>query len=121
MIIATINIKVIQEKRAELLQTLRSMTKQILKEKGCNSCDFYQDVENENAFILTEEWETQEDVDNHIKSDMFCALLGTKNLLSESPEIKFKVVSYAAGMEAVEKVREESSCLSKKEKRKNKK
>ena len=121
MIIATINIKVIQEKRAELLQTLRSMTKQILKEKGCKSCDFYQDVEDKNAFTLAEEWETQEDMDNHIKSDMFCALLGTKNLLSEPPEIKFRVVSYAAGMEVVEKVREESHGLSKREKRRNKK
>jgi quinol monooxygenase YgiN len=115
MIIATINIRVIQEKRAELLQTLRSMTKQILKEKGCKGCNFYQAVEDENAFTLVEEWDTQEEMDNHMKSDMFGALLGTKNLLSEPPEIKFEVVSYTAGIEVVEKAREESLGLSKKE------
>ncbi len=54
-------------------------------------------------------------MDNHMKSDMFSVLLGTKNLLSEPPEIKFEVVSYAAGIEVVEKARAESLGLSMKE------
>ncbi len=44
--------KVVPEKRAELLQTLSSMTEEIRNEKGCMSCYFYQEVENENIFIL---------------------------------------------------------------------
>ena len=108
MIEATIKMKVVPEKRAELLQTLRSMTEEIRKEKGCMSCYFYQDVENENIFSVIEEWQTQEELDSHLKSDMFGALIGTKSLLVESPEINIKAVSYTAGMEAVKKIREES-------------
>lgn len=52
MIEATIKMKVVPEKRAELLQTLSSMTEEIRNEKGCMSCYFYQEVENENIFIL---------------------------------------------------------------------
>ena len=108
--------KVVPEKRAELLQTLRSMTEEIRKEKGCISCFFYQDVENENIFSVIEEWKTKEELESHLKSDMFGALIGTKSLLAESPEINIKAISYTAGMEAVKKVREESRGSGKKEK-----
>jgi quinol monooxygenase YgiN len=92
------------------------MTEEIRKEKGCMSCYFYQDVENENIFSVIEEWKTQEKLDSHLKSDMFSALIGTKSLLVEPAEINIKAVSYTAGMEAVEKVREESRDSGRKEK-----
>jgi quinol monooxygenase YgiN len=109
--------KVISEKRAELLQTLRSMTEEIRKEKGCMSCYFYQDVENENIFSLIETWKTQEELDIHLKSDMFSALIGIESLLIKPPEINIKAISYNAGMEAVKKAREESRTWSEKKKK----
>ena len=116
MIEATIKMMVMPEKRAELLQTLRSMIEEIQKEKGCMSCKFYQDVDNENIISLIEEWKTQEELDIHMKSDMFGALIGAKSLLVEPSKINIKAVSYTAGMEAVKKVREESRGLGEKEK-----
>ncbi len=107
--------KVIPEKRAELLQTLRSMTEEIRKEKGCMNCEFYQDVENENIFSVIEEWKTQEELDSHMKSDMFGALIGIKSLLVDPAKINIKAVSYTAGMEAVKKAREDSHGSDKKE------
>jgi len=107
--------KVIPEKRSELLQTLRSMTEQISMEKRCERCYFYQDVNDENIFIITEDWNTQEELDIHLRSDIFSALIGTKNLLVEPVDINIKAVSYTAGMEAVKKAREKSRALSEKE------
>jgi quinol monooxygenase YgiN len=114
MIIATIQMKVMPEKRSELLQTLRSMTKEIRNEKGCRECHFYQDVDNENVFRLIEEWKTQEELDSHFKSDMFGALIGAKGLLAEPTEINIQAVSYTAGAEAVKKAREEGRASGKK-------
>ena len=105
MIIAIITMKAIPAKRGELLQTLRSMTEQIRTEKGCESCYFYQDVDNENIVIITEDWATQDDLDNHLRSDMFGALIGAKSLLVEPADIQIKAVSYTAGMEDVKKAR----------------
>ena len=116
MIEATINMEAVPEKRVELIQTLRSMTEEIRKEKGCMSCYFYQEVENENIFSLIETWKTQEELDSHLKSDMFSALIGTENLLVKTPEIDIKAISYKAGMEAVKKARESRS-LNNKEKK----
>jgi len=118
MIIATIQLKVIPEKRSELLQTLRLMKEQIRKERGCKSCYFHQDVDNENIFSLIEEWKTQEELDSHLQTDMFGALIGAKSLLLEPPEISIRAVSYTAGMEAVKKAREESRASGKKEEKK---
>ena len=70
MIETTITMKAIQKKRVELMQTLLSITKQIVKEKGCKICQFVQDVENENILRLIEEWETQEELDSHLRSDL---------------------------------------------------
>ena len=108
MIEATIKMKVIHEKRAELLQTLRSMTEEIRNGEGCMNCNFYQDVDNENNFSIIEEWNTQEELDSHLKSDMFGALIGANSLLVEPAEINIRAISYTAGMEAVKKAREES-------------
>ena len=118
MIEATIKMKVVPEKREELIQTLRGMNEEIRREKGCMSCFFYQDVTDENIFSLIEEWETQEELDNYMKSDMFSALIGTENLLAESPEINIKAISYKAGIEAVKKAREEIRDLGKEEEKK---
>jgi quinol monooxygenase YgiN len=116
LIEATIKMEVVLEKRVELLQTLRSMNEAIRKEKGCMSCYFYQDVDNENIFSLIVAWETQEAMDIYLKSDMFSALIGTKSLLVASPEINIKAISYTAGMEAVKKARKESRDQGKKKK-----
>ena len=105
MILVINKMKARPEKCRELLQTLSDLGGQIQNKRGCLSHHCYQDVENNNAFILIQEWETQADLDNHIRSDLFGVLLGAMSLLSEPLEIKFNTVLYVAGMEAVEEVR----------------
>lgn len=105
MIVITIGMKVYPEKRKEFLQTVRALIDSIRNEKGCISYRLYQDIENENDLILVDEWETQEDLDNHLQSDCFGVLIGAMSLLSEPPEIKFNAVSHKAGMEAIRATR----------------
>ncbi len=96
---------VLPEKRKELLQTVHPLIALIREEKGCISCRLFKDDEDENSFSLVEEWVTQEDLDNHLRSDRFGVLLGAKSLLSEPHEIKINTVSYTSGMEAVRAAR----------------
>jgi quinol monooxygenase YgiN len=81
------------------------MTDEIRKEEGCKSCNFFQNVDNENIFSLAEEWNTREELDIHLKSDIFSALIGTKSLLVKPPDIHVKTIAYKTGMEAVRKAR----------------
>ncbi len=84
--------------RTPLIQPMR-------KEKGCLSYNAFLSIEDENGINLVEERESREDLDNHLRSDRFGALLGARSLLNEPPEIRINSVSYASGMESVKAAR----------------
>ena len=105
MIITTMRIQVNSENRKELLQTVSSLIEKIRRERGCLSHHIYQDIMDENAFIVVEEWASQVELDDYLRSDRFGILLGALNLLGEPPDIRFNAISYTAGLEAVEAAR----------------
>lgn len=82
------------EKRREVLQTLASMIEPIRQEKGCQNCQGFQDIEDENVFSLIGEWENHEDLELHIRSDRFRVLLGSNILLKKNQEIQIHTVSF---------------------------
>ena len=105
MIIVRITMNAFLDKRTEVMQTLLSMIEPIENVRGCLSCHVFQDIEAKNVFSLIEEWETREDLDDHIKSDRFSVLLGTKSLLCEPLQIEIHTVSHSEGMETVKAAR----------------
>ncbi|MBN1829900.1 MAG: antibiotic biosynthesis monooxygenase [Deltaproteobacteria bacterium] len=84
--------KVLSEKRMELSQTIALLAGSINMEKGCIRCDFCQNVKDENRLFLLEEWDTQENLKTHLKSEHFKVLRGAMNLLREPNEIMFYTV-----------------------------
>ena len=105
MIIAKITMSALSEKRKEVFQTLLSLIAAIRQEKGCRSCQGFQDIENESVFNLVGEWQTHEDLERHIRSDRFGVLVGSKILLDKNQEIQVYTVSHAEGSEIVNAVR----------------
>lgn len=105
MIIVRTVMTALPEKQKEVLQTLLSMIEPPEKEKGCLSYAIFSDIEDTNVFTLFSEWETRQHLDQHMKSDRFGVLLGTKCLLSEPLQIKIATVEAFEGMEAVCSVR----------------
>jgi quinol monooxygenase YgiN len=92
--------KAIPEKLVELSQTIVSLSGSIRIMKGCQRCDLCRSVEDENRLLLFEEWDTEENLMLHLKSDHFSVLRGAMNLLKEPYERIFLTVSHPAGMEA---------------------
>ncbi|MGD8290858.1 MAG: antibiotic biosynthesis monooxygenase [Desulfobacterales bacterium] len=105
MIIVRITMNALAEKRTEVMQTLLSMIEPTENGKGCLSCHVSRDIEGKNVFSLIQEWETREDLEEHIKSARFSVLLGTKNLLCEPPQIQIHTVSHSEGMETINATR----------------
>ena len=103
-ILVTLRMIVRPERRSGLLKTLRGMLEPARVERGCLSYRLYEDVENENTFVLVEEWKTQKDLEGHIRTDNQRLLLGLMDFLSEQPELSFNTVSHTAGMELIEDV-----------------
>jgi len=99
MTLVIVRMKVLSEKRLELSQTIALLIGSIRAEKGCKRCDYCQSTEDENKFWLLEEWNTQENLKSHLKSERFRVLRGAMNLLKEPYEMTFHTVSHPAGME----------------------
>ena len=99
MILVTIRMKVLSEKRMELSQTIASLSGSIRMEKGCQRCDFCQSIEDENQLFLLEEWDTQENFKDHLKSEHFKVFRGAMSLLKEPYEMVFHTVFHPEGME----------------------
>ena len=109
MIIVRITMNALIEKRTEVMQTLLSMIEPTENGRGCLSCRISRDIEDNNVFSLIEEWETREDLDDHIRSDRFGVLLGTKSLLSGPQQIEIHTVSQSEGMETIHAARSKKS------------
>lgn len=74
MILITIRMKVLSEKHKELSQTITSLAGSIRTEKGCEHCDFCRNAEDENDLLLLEQWDSEENLQAHLKSDRFRVL-----------------------------------------------
>ena len=68
-------------------------------EKGCQCWDFFQSTEDENRLFLLEEWDTQENLMTHLKSEHFRVLRGAMNLLEEPYELGFYTDYHPAELE----------------------
>ena len=101
MILVIIRMRVLSGKRMELSQAIGSLIVSIRTEKGCKRCDFCQSMEDENRLFLLEEWDTQENLMNYLKSKRFKVLRGAMTLLREPYEMMFHTVFHLEGMEEI--------------------
>ncbi len=104
MILATLRMIVRPEKRNDLLKTLKGMLEPARVERGCLNYRLYEDTENNNAFVLLEQWATQEDLERHLSTDNQRRLLELTDLLSEKPELLFNTVLHTQGIDLIENV-----------------
>jgi len=91
MFISSVKMKGRPEKRTEILQTISGVSDQVKLNKGCLSVNGYQDINDENMFFLVGTWKTQQDLDEHLTSNLFAVLLGINAILTEAPEVKILV------------------------------
>jgi len=104
MVISTSRIIVRSDRRGDLIKTMKGILEPARVERGCLSYRLYNDIENRNAFVLLEEWATQEDLERHIRTENEQRLLALMDLLSVQPELRFNTVSETVGMELIEDV-----------------
>jgi len=102
---ATIRALMPKKNRKEALIILRSMIEQTKLETGCISCRLYQDALEECALMLEEIWTNEKDLQRHLRSDKFLAVLLVVEMATELPEIRFDVILHSTGIDTIEKAR----------------
>jgi quinol monooxygenase YgiN len=105
MIRAAVTIIASPGQREGLLEALRSLLSPTPVEPGCERCQLFEDIEARGAFTLVEEWATSADFDRRLRSEAYRWLLLLMEQSVAPPEVRFELVSYTRGMEAIHAAR----------------
>ena len=101
VMVATVRMRVRPEKRDEFMQAMIDLTTRARRVVGCVAAHFYTDSEDPNVFALVEEWRQRRDLDRHLRSDEFAAVIGASFLLSDAAEITLDLISHQGGADEV--------------------
>ena len=101
IVISTLRIVTAPQSRAEVVRTLTAQLGPMRVQPGCLRCDLYQDVEDQGAITLVEEWECQADLSLRLRSEDYRAVLAAIELAQEQPVIHFDTVTRRGGLEVV--------------------
>jgi quinol monooxygenase YgiN len=71
----------------EFVDSLRSLVAGFRKENGCLDYCVYQDCDEEHAFCIVAEWETEEAMQKHFRTQKFEVLIGAARVLGETFEM----------------------------------
>jgi quinol monooxygenase YgiN len=105
MIIATVRIVPLPEKRAEILDVLRHVQSLMHASAGCLSCAIYEEHGETRAILYLEQWRSEEELRRHIQSPVYLQILTAVDLACELPEMRFHEVANSHGMEFIEALR----------------
>jgi quinol monooxygenase YgiN len=105
MIVCTLRLLLSETDRCRVIASLIPLTRWTEVQPGCRACHLLADVDEPRALVLWEEWETQEDLDRHLRSEDYRRVIAAMELALEKPEVHFHTVETRGGFEIVEAVR----------------
>lgn len=105
MITATLRINASEAKKAEIIRLLRSLIEPTRVETGCLGCRLYQEVNDGNALSWVEEWKTQQNLEQHLKSAQYAKILAALEMSDAQPEVRFDTVAETHGIQLIAEAR----------------
>ncbi len=91
-----------------MLEILRSVKDLTLPSPGCIGC-WVSEEELHNHIRYSEQWESSEALEAHIRSDLYRRLLAAMELSRKSPEVQFYYTSEKRGFEVIEAARSQAT------------
>lgn len=105
MILATIRMTIPPRKNNEVLAIFNPVVERCGVDPGCLDCHIYTDLRDKSVLMLEQFWKTEEDLENHMRSNEYRNLLMALELAPKQPEIRFWNISNPRGIETIEKAR----------------
>jgi quinol monooxygenase YgiN len=93
------------QRRAEIIQALRSLMLRLPAAPGFISCRLCLDADDASTICYAEEWHTSEDLDRQIRSSHYTRLLALMEEAAEPPQLRLSWVTEVKGLEYLEAVR----------------
>jgi len=93
------------KQRSQVMEILRSVQDLTRPMPGCLGCWLSEDDCLHNHILYGEQWDSEEALDDHVRSDLYRRLLAAMELSRQSPEIKFYYTTETKGFEMIEALR----------------
>jgi quinol monooxygenase YgiN len=101
----TIEVKSKPGKIGELYQTLQALLPTMRQEKGCQNCRVSHDMEDDEVYVLSSDWDGQASFEGYVKSISGSALLGAIKTLGQSTRIQLGSDAKWEGVETLMQIR----------------
>ena len=105
MITATIRITASDDPNNEIVRVLRSLIEPTRVERGCNNCGLYKDLHDPSIIVWVEEWNTQDDLERHVRSPQYKKILAAFDMSNAQPDMRFNTVVETKGMQLIAEAR----------------
>lgn len=105
MIVFRLRILVTESDRRQVIASFEPLIAWTRVQPGCRACHLLTDIEDPRGIVLLEEWDTQEHLDRHLRSEDYRRVLAAIELSQEAPQIHFDTVATRGGIEVVEAAR----------------
>lgn len=109
VVFSVIKIVTSPKQRAQVLEILQSVADLTWPTPGCTGCCVSEEDTLQKPIRYTEQWESEEALYSHIRSELYRRLLSALELSKKEPEVKFYFASQTKGFELVEAIRNSSS------------
>jgi len=105
LITSTIRITASDSLNSEIVRLLRSLIEPTRVETGCISCGLYRDLYDPNILIWVEDWDTQDNLERHLRSPQYKKVLAALDMSDAQPELRFDTVVETKGMQLIAEAR----------------
>jgi len=105
MIVCTIALTLSEKDRRKVISSLLPVVGSTRVQPGCQVCSMLTDVDDPRVLVLWEEWDTQKNLERHLRSSDYRLVLAAMDLSRDAPQINFNSVDTRSGIEVVEAAR----------------
>ena len=105
VVFSVINLFPTPRHRAEMLEILRSVQDLTYPSPGCKGSWLSEEEFSSSHIRLAEQWESEEALCAHIRSELYRRVLAAMELSKQPPEVHFYYCTETKGFEVIEAVR----------------
>ena len=98
-----------REQRRQVMSVLRSVQGPMQAKAHCLCCGLFEEDGVEEAILYMECWDSREEFERHVRSELYRRVLGAMEMSRVAPELRFHHVATTSGMELVEALRSEGA------------
>ena len=87
MVITIMHLKAAPDKRMNILRTIHTMIGPTNAQPGCLHCELSGSTQHDDQLLMLEKWDSQDSLEQHIKSDESRKVLAAIDSACEQPQV----------------------------------